>query len=299
MAGRLCSTDKLQQMRLPADKQQVLDGITNDLKQVEGVKAIVLGGSYATGMATETSDLDIGIYYAEENPFDIKKIRTIAETYADKEQPTVTGLYDWGPWVNGGAWIQTASGEVDFLYKNINQITHTIKNANIGIWENDFEQQPPYGFSSITFLAETQSCLPLYDPEDIIKQLKESVKQYPQKLKYAVVQQSLWSAAFTIWQAEKFAVKHDTFNTVGCLTRGTKSIVHALFAINEIYPMGDKRALSVLAQATIKPEHLTLQVEHILCCNTDTLADNVLQLKKLFEETVLLADGLYQPYFNL
>lgn len=98
----------------------------------------------------------------------------------------------WGPWVNGGAWINTSRGKVDFLYKNIGQITRTIENAKIGIWENNFEQQPPYGFSSIIFLAETQSSLPLYDPDKIINKLKESVKEYPEKLKYSVIQQSLW-----------------------------------------------------------------------------------------------------------
>lgn len=140
-------------MELPNDKQKLLDHITDELKQIAGVKAIVLGGSYAAGLATEDSDLDIGIYYSEQNPFDIKEIKRVAEKYADHELPTVTGFYEWGLWVNGGAWINTVNGEVDFLYKNIDQIAKTIDNAKNGIWENNFEQQPPYGFSSIIFLA--------------------------------------------------------------------------------------------------------------------------------------------------
>jgi hypothetical protein len=286
-------------MRLADDKQRLLDDITNELKQVEGVKAIVLGGSYAMGMATESSDIDIGIFYFELNPFVIEKIRSIAKKYADKEQPTVTGFYEWGPWVNGGAWINTAMGEVDFLYKNIDQITKTIDNAKNGIWENDFEQQPPYGFSSIFFLSETQNSLALYDPDDIIKGLKERVKQYPKKLKESVIQQSLWSAEFTIWQAEKFAVKKDTFNTVGCLTRATKSIVMALFAINELYPMGDKRAVNILEQAKISPQNLTSQIDNILCCSKDSLKDNVSLVRNLFDQTLEFADGAYKPYYKL
>lgn len=216
------------------------------MKQVDDVMAVVLGGSYATGMATENSDLDIGIYYSEINPFEIEKVRDIAKKFSNNDPPTVTGFYEWGPWVNGGAWISTIVGKVDFLYKNIEQITRTIDNAKNGIWENIFEQQPSYGFSSIIFLSETQSSLPLYDPYDVVKRLKESVKQYPQKLKQSVIQQSLWSAEFTIWQAEKYARKNDTFSTIGCLTRATKSIVTSLFAVNELYPMGDKRAISIL-----------------------------------------------------
>jgi predicted nucleotidyltransferase len=286
-------------MKLTNDKQKLLTDLTTELKQVDGVKAIVLGGSYATGMATENSDLDIGIYYYEDNPFDVEKIKNIAKTFSVSEQPTVTGFYEWGAWVNGGAWINTTIGEVDFIYKNIDQISKTIENAKNGIWENDFEQQPPYGFSSIFFLSETHCCLPLYDPEDILRKLKEGVKVYPQKLKQAVIQQSLWAAEFTIWQAEKFAVKFDTFNTVGCLTRATKSIVNALFAINEIYPMGDKRAVSILEQAKQTPPNLTQKIDDILCCNKELLHENVAMLKILFNQIVELADGAYKPYYNL
>jgi hypothetical protein len=286
-------------VKLSDDKQKILKDITTELEQVEGVMAIVLGGSYAMGTATESSDLDIGIYYYENNPFDIEKVKIIANKFAVNDQPTVTGFYEWGPWVNGGAWINAAIGEVDFIYKNIDQITKTIENAKNGIWENDFEQQPPYGFSSIFFLSETKCCLPLYDPEDVLVKLKESVKEYPQKLKQSVIQQSLWSAEFTIWQAEKFANKSDVFNTVGCLTRATKSIITSLFAINELYPMGDKRAISILEQTKARPETLALKIDLILRCNKDTLIDNVLHLIKLFEETVSLADGLYKPFYKL
>lgn len=286
-------------MKLPNDKQKLLDNITDELKQIAGVKAIVLGGSYAVGLATENSDIDIGIYYYEQNPFDINEIRRVAEKYSDNEMPTVTGFYEWGPWVNGGAWINTANGEVDFLYKNIDQIVRTIDNAKNGIWENNFEQQPPYGFSSIIFLAETQNSLPLYDPDDVVKKLKESIKQYPQKLKQSIIQQSLWSAEFTIWHAEKYASKNDLFNTIGCLTRATKSIVTALFAINELYPMGDKRAINILEQAKIRPESLTSKMDDILCCRKDTLNDNVAKLRELFDQTVAFADGAYKPYYVL
>jgi predicted nucleotidyltransferase len=286
-------------MKISADKQKLLDDFTSELKFIDGVKAIVLGGSYAVGLATENSDLDIGIYYSEQSHFDIEKIKTIANKFSNNDQPTVTGFYEWGPWVNGGAWINTAKGEVDLLYKNIDQILKAIDNAKNGIWENNFEQQPPYGFSSIIFLAETHSCIPLYDPENVISKLKDSVKQYPQKLKQSVVQQSLWSAEFTIWQAEKFAGKTDMYNTVGCLTRAMYSIVSTLFALNEIYPMGDKRAIETIDKTKNKPINFTNKINAILSCDKKSLAENVRLLKLLFNETVELANGQYKPYYKL
>jgi len=286
-------------MDLPKDKQILLDNITDDLKQIEGVKAIVLGGSYAMNMATESSDLDIGIYYSSNKPFNLDEIKLIAEKYSNNSQPTVTEFYEWGPWVNGGAWIETANGKVDFLYKNIDQITTTIENAKNGIWENHFEQQPPYGFSSIIFLAESYYSKSLYDPEGIINKLKKDVEKYPEKLKQSVVQQSLWSAEFTIWQTESFASKGDVYNTVGCLTRAVKNIITALFAINEIYPLGDKRAISILEQARTKPDNLTKKINSILCVDEKTLIENTQHLKKLFNEIVEFTHDTYKPIYKL
>ncbi|MDJ1506886.1 nucleotidyltransferase domain-containing protein [Xanthocytophaga agilis] len=286
-------------MILPKEKQEILDTIVKDLKGITNVQAIVLGGSYATGTATETSDLDIGIYYYEKAPFDIREIQAIAKKYAKDSSPTVTGFYEWGPWVNGGAWVKTAYGKVDLLYKNIEQITTTIENAQEGLWENHFEQQPPYGFSSIIFLAETQVCIPLYDPEGIIAKLKSAVQTYPPKLKQLVVQQSLWSAEFTIWHADSFAVKQDVYNTLGCFTRAIKNIVTALFALNELYPISDKRAIQVLEQSTIKPPHLTDKINAVLCVDMDTLSENVDLLKSLFNEVVDLAQEMYKPAYQL
>lgn len=135
-------------MHLTAEKQKIFNRIVPDLKSTENVIAIVLGGSYATGYANEHSDLDIGIYYHGEKPFDIELIKSIAERYSFNNSPTVTDFYQWGVWVNGGAWIETDTGKVDFLYRNIEQVEDTIEKALMGIWENDYAQQPPYGFSS-------------------------------------------------------------------------------------------------------------------------------------------------------
>jgi len=286
-------------MNLTKHKQNLLDNVIDELKGIAGVKAIVLGGSYATGMATDNSDLDVGIYYSDQSPFDFEKIKSVAEKLAGGETPIVTRFYEWGPWVNGGAWIKTANGKLDFLYKNIEQIALTIQNAKDGIWENHFEQQPPYGFSSIIFLAETHSSVPLYDPEGIIGKLKEEVREYPQKLKQSVIQQSLWSAEFTIWQAESFASKADVYNTVGCFTRAIKGIVTALFAINELYPIGDKRAIEILDQSKLRPASLAQKIDLILCSERRTLTESAAQLKKLFDEAVELAQGAYKPYYKL
>ncbi len=260
--------------------------------------AIVLGGSFATGKATEKSDLDIGIYYKGKEPFRIDAIKSVAEKYAIDNAPIVTDFYQWGPWVNGGAWLQTESGKVDFLYRNIEQVSITIENAQNGKWENHYEQQPPYGFSSVVYLAEIECCIPSYDVEGIISKLKSAIKNYPDKLKYTILQEALWSAEFTIINTEVFAQKEDYYNTFGCITRALKSIVNALFAINEKYPIGDKKAIEILAHERYVPKDFQSRVNSILNANKNSLVYNLEALKSLFRDIVSLTSGHYKPLYR-
>jgi predicted nucleotidyltransferase len=286
-------------MKLTHQKEQILNLLVNDLKDIQRITAIVLGGSYATGHATEISDLDIGIYYHEKYPFDTEEIKKIAKKYALDNTPIVTDFYQWGPWVNGGAWMNTSAGKVDFLYRNIEQVTATIQKSKKGEWENHYEQQPPYGFSSVIYLAECQSCIPLYDPENIISQLKKQVSDYPSELKHTIINDSLWSAEFTLIQADTYSKKHDIFNVAGCLTRAVKNIVSALFAINELYPIGDKKAIEILERSDKKPDQLKTIIEDILCINRQSPIENVIIMKQLFEQTVSLSEGIYHPLYKL
>ncbi len=280
-------------------KQQLLDNVVSDLKKIQNIAAIVLGGSHASGQAHDASDLDIGLYYYKDNPFSLKDVAEVAEKYSTAEPPTVTGFYEWGPWVNGGAWITNSISDVDFVYRNIEQVQGTIQKAKDGIWENNFEQQPPYGFVSMIYLAETQHCVALHDPSSVIEKLKREVSGYPSKLKKSIVQQSLWAAEFTIMHAEGFSKKQDVYNTAGCLTRAMKNLINVLFALNELYPMTDKRALEILESSPVHPSDLKNRVTLILSINASSLSHNVDLLKGLFQETLSLAPGFYKPYYKL
>jgi hypothetical protein len=285
-------------MKLSKDKQKTFDEIVADLKNIDRVVAVVLGGSFATGKATEKSDLDIGIYYHGDLPFSIDSIKAVAEKHAIDHTPTVTDFYQWGPWVNGGAWLQTESGKVDFLYRNLEQVATTIENAQHGKWDNHYEQQPPYGFSSVIYLAEIESCIPAYDAENIVSKLKSAIRNYPPKLKQTIVQEALWSAEFTIINAEGFAQNEDYYSTFGCITRALKSIVNALFAINEKYPIGDKKAIEILAHSPDVPKDLSSRIDAILIADKNSLTNNLEALKELFQDTVRLTNGGYKSLYR-
>lgn len=86
------------------DIQSIIHRITQDLGQVDGVRAIVLGGSRARGTHHPGSDIDIGIYYDSREGLDIKELRRIAAVLDDDGRTDlITEIGGWGPWINGGA----------------------------------------------------------------------------------------------------------------------------------------------------------------------------------------------------
>jgi tetratricopeptide (TPR) repeat protein len=287
---------------VPAEKRQLLTELTAQLSRVPGVLALVLGGSYARGSQHAASDLDVGLYYRQAQPFAIEAIREIANRISKDGPPTVTDFYRWGQWVNGGAWIQTAAGKVDFLYRNLDQVEGAIADAEQGIVYHDYPQQPAYGFYSVIYLAETNICIPLDDPQGEIAALKRRVAHYPPRLKEKLTADALWSAEFTLLHARGFAEKGDIYNTVGCLTRTAANLTQALFALNETYFMSDKKVMQVIAGFEIVPPGYVDALTEILArpgANPTELQGSVSAMAAVWQSVVQLTGGSYQPQFNL
>lgn len=280
-----------------ADPQRaaLLEQVVRELAALPGVVAVVLGGSYAEGAQTPASDMDIGLYYRAEDPFRVREVRQVAEAIA-AQPPTVTGYYAWGPWVNGGAWIQTAAGKVDFLYRNLDQVEQTIDEALAGIVRHDFSQQPTFGFYSTMYLAETQICRPLHDPQRVIAHLKARVAAYPPLLKQKTIADSLWSTEFTLLHADTHAARGDVYNTAGCFTRCAANLVQALFALNETYFLSDKRALCKIENFALQPARFGERLTAILAqpgCDAAALVANVSALRDLWRQSCALAKEYY------
>lgn len=231
----------------------LLQRIVEELKRVQGVRTIVLGGSYAAGAQRADSDIDIGLYYEED--LDIAHIRSIAATLNDTPDFTVTELGGWGPWVNGGAWLTIQGQRVDFLYRNIDFVSSTLAECKQGIVRSDYWQQPAYGFHNFMYCAETAICRPLYDPDAVIERLKAQVVNYPPLLKQSISKTFLWSARFTLDNAYKPATRGEVYLVTGCLARTIHALVLVLYALNETWYLSEKRLAADLATFSIQPEN--------------------------------------------
>ncbi|HTK06258.1 MAG TPA: nucleotidyltransferase domain-containing protein [Ktedonobacteraceae bacterium] len=268
--------------------EPLLQQIVDYLQPVQGLRAIVLGGSYASGTARPDSDLDIGLYYYENQPLAIGRIRSIAATLNDTLNPVVTELGGWGTWVNGGAWLSIGGQRLDFLYRNIDFVAATLDECNRGMIHSDYWQQPAYGFHSFMYCTETAICRPLSDPDHIIDDLKTKVVRYSPQLKQTIIRTFLWNARFTLDNTYKPAARGEVYLVTGCLARTMHCLVQVLYALNETYYLSEKRLEADVHAFSIQPA-LFLERMYALLGVTGTTS---VQL----QESLMRAEALYNEF---
>jgi predicted nucleotidyltransferase len=285
-------------MDLSDVQRTILQDLVRALAAIDGVRAVALGGSRARGRARPDSDVDLGIYYSDASPFDVERIRALAEERNDLPRPVVTGFYEWGRWVNGGAWLTIRGERVDLLYRSLEHGERTLAEAEAGRYEIDWVQQPPFGFFGPTYLGELAIAVPLHDPERRLAALKKRATAYPEALRRSVVQDSLWSVEFGLRAfAPKFAAAGDAYGTVGCLARFAHRLVLALFALNRAHFLNEKTALAEIGGFAAAPNGFARRVQAVLAsagASPDALAASVSAFDELFRETAALCGDLYR-----
>ncbi len=288
---------------LSPEQQELIASLSKQLGAIAGVSAVVLGGSHARGRAHAGSDIDLGLLYSEACPFSIERVRELASALDDKAGPVVTGFYEWGPWVNGGAWLTIGGQRVDLLYRSLEHLERVIAEAEVGRYEIHHAQQPPFGFFSGTYLGEVAVCIPLFDPGARLDALKQRVSKYPDALRRAVVADQLWAAEFGLEAfARKFAARGDVYGTAACLARAVNHLVLVLFALNRRYPINDKTVLDEIAEFDQAPLDFGPRVQRTLAhvgAALPELALAVESVAQLFRETAELCDGLYRARYTL
>jgi predicted nucleotidyltransferase len=279
-----------------------INKIVDKVKNINGVIAIVVGGSHATGIQRPDSDIDLGIYYSKKNPLNISQIKSLAHELNDRPDVVVAEIGEWGPWVNGGAWLTIEGQRVDFLYRDLDFVNNIIDDCIAGKIEKDYYQQPPYGFYSYIYLAETYHCKVLFDPNESIAALKRKIEIYPAKLKQTIINDFLWNAEFSFAHAHKAAQRGEIYFVAGCLTRITNCLVQTVYALNETYFIGEKKFAKDEPDFKIKPTNFIERINEILGNVGDSPENMNLSLSKtydLLKEIISLSADLYQSKYNI
>ena len=280
------------------DTESLIQNIVNEVKNVSGVKAVVLGGSRARGTHHAASDIDLGIYYDARQPLNLNELAKVAAKLDDGNRTDlITPIGGWGPWINGGGWLRIQSVPVDFLYRDLDKVNTVINTCLEGKIETFYQPGHSHGFVSSIYLGETAICQPLWDPEGLIAALKSKVTPYPHALQKAVIQNFSWEIDFSIEIAKKSIAKADVTYAAGCCFRSVMCILQVLFAINKEHWLNEKGAVASANHFKIKPDQFQSRVEEIftsLSAKPETISRSVALLKELSAEmTDLLKNNTF------
>lgn len=233
------------------------------LAQVSGVVAVSLGGSLARGRARLDSDIDLGLYYRPDRRPELECLREAASEVGGAAA-AVTPFGAWGPWINGGAWLNVQGQQLDWLYRDLDLVEEVFDWARQGRTQRHAQPGHPHGFHTHIYLGEVHYGKILYDPEGELERLQKRLDKFPPELKSALVATYLWQAQFALDVCLKSAARGEAAYVAGCLFESAYCLVQVLYALNERYFINEKGALAEVGSFALCPSGFTDEVSDVL-----------------------------------
>ncbi|WP_354643646.1 DUF4037 domain-containing protein [Kitasatospora camelliae] len=224
--------------------------IARRLAGVDGVVGVCLGGSRARGTHRPDSDHDLGLYYRR--PLDTGELRRLAADLTGR--PTeVTEPGGWGPWVDGGAWLDLDGVRVDWIYRDLDRVRGYGEECRAGTYRHGVQAGHPFGVHSHAYVGELVLGRVLADPTGELTALRRELAVYPEPLREALLAEAGWEVPFTLGLAAKSAAREDVFHLHGCLFRVVGLLVQALHARERRWVVNEKGAVASAGRLACAP----------------------------------------------
>ena len=221
------------------------DGIFENLKAIDCVEAIALGGSRAGSVYDEKSDYDVYVYVTAPISENIR--REMLSTYCSHVE---IGNHYWEYEDN---CVLNSGIDIDILYRNLDDFCKGIESVVV-------QCQPANAYTTCMWHNLLQ-CRILYDRDGRLKAAKEKYNiPYPQRLQQAIVERqlNLMDAAMPAYriQIEKAVRRRDLVSINHRVTEFLASYFDLLFALNGKTHPGEKRLMELCRKnCAILPEN--------------------------------------------
>ena len=266
----------------------ILEKIVDLLSGINGLEAIVLGGSQARDSQDSDSDIDIGLYYHQET-IDWSQVEKQAQELDQEHRENLLAKPgEWGEWVNGGCWLMIENRHVDLILRDIAHVQKAIQEGQEGIVTPHYQVGHPHAYFNIMYMGELAVSKLLWHRDENIPQLKTIAEKYPQKLKERIIQQFFFEALFSQELAEKNATRDDVYYVVAHLIRSVSALNQVLFALNEQYCINEKKAVKMIDSFNVRPDSYKKKIDNIFYLSGLNLLEACQDLKQLIEEVNLL-----------
>jgi hypothetical protein len=244
---------------------EICERVVSRLATLEGISAVVLGGSRARATAREDSDVDLALYYDSRAPFALKDLDGAASELDDRHiAGLVTSFGAWGAGVNGGGWLIIGARHVDLLYRELCWVRAAIEQCVLGEINAVYQLGHPLGFQNQIYAGEISVCQPRYDPAAEVVSLKQLVAVYPPRMRRSLVDKHLFDAQFEIEIAAGPAERGDIAYVGQCLGRAAGFMVLVLYALNQRWFVNEKNAFIESRRFALRPPSFHQEVEAVL-----------------------------------
>lgn len=263
----------------------ILQTVVKELQVCSFIRGIVLGGSRATGNATETSDLDIGIYY---DGMDDQQLNTIASRLDDTHRESlICREGGWGNWVNCGGWLVIGGIHVDLILRDYKRVKDILSTSDNGNFSSHYQPGHPHAFLDIMYRGELASCRILSSDKEFLR-IKQKAEQYPDALKHSLIRFFSFEAEFSCMLAEKCLKNQDLYYLSGHLFRSVSALNQILFAFNEQWCLNEKKAVFRIDTFPLAPAGYSSKVNGIFRLASVSPALAVQELRQLYTDVTVL-----------
>lgn len=271
-----------------ADEQTVHRITAEVSKALSGcpfVRGVVLGGSHATGTATDASDIDIGVYY-DSGSADFDMLGGILSRLDDARRPNLLSKEgEWGAWVNCGAWLTMHGTSVDILLRDMARVEDVLARSDNGRFSAHYQTGHPHAYIDAMYRGELASSKILYCADEGFRESKKRAETYPQALKRALISFFSFEAGFSCSIAESNADRGDIYYLAGHAFRSVSALNQTLFALNEKWCLNEKKAVERIDGFSLKPERYGERVASVFARIGVSPADSLRILREMCGET--------------
>ena len=272
---------------MPKTTDENLAALAVALSDIPCVTGVVLGGSRATNTATASSDVDIGVYYRAES-LDLPALCEVAKTFDDRHRDgLICAEGGWGRWVNCGGWLTVDGVSVDVILRDMNRVADIVAKTDAGEFSAHYQTGHPHAFLDVIYRGELACAKVLCHSSAEFSVLKKRAEVYPDTLRTALLDFFTFEADFSCGFAEKYAPAEDAYYVAGHLFRAVSALNQALFALNRVWCLNEKKAVRRIDGMALHPADYGSRV-NALFASMDAPAQAAALLRELCGETAAL-----------